>query len=58
MIDDDVVITAKFKLKHNITINCDPSDKGCQATANPSKAIEGTSVTLTATAAEDYEFVK
>ena len=58
MIDDDVVITAKFKLKHNITINCDPAGEGCQATANPSKTIAGTSVTLTATVAGDYEFVE
>ena len=57
MIDKDVEITAKFKLKHDITVNCEPSVTGCQATANPTKAAEGTSVTLTATTtSDDYVF--
>ena len=57
MIDDDVEITAKFKLvEHDITINCAPSDKGCQATANLSTATKNTTVILTATAGVGYEF--
>ena len=42
--------------EHNITINCDPSDKGCQAKAESSKVAKGATVTLTATAGDGYEF--
>ena len=62
MTDDDVAITAKFKeTEYDITVNCEPYEAataGCQAKAEPSKAAKGATVTLTATAAEDYEFVK
>ena len=61
---DKQVFTISFMPKlaqteHDITINCEPNEAvaaGCKATAEPLKATKGATVTLTATAGDDYEF--